>query len=312
MQDKRGRSRQENTAAHIFQRAKSGFVVFYNVKDSLVFLTLLSTVAERLEAKVISLCLMYNHIHILLETADAGLVRTFVRDLISSYARIYNKRYGLSGELFDRHGVSFKRGGKAIRTALAYVNNNPVEDRICRRAENWRWNFLSYNVPGAHPYSEKIVLAAASRRLRRAVGMVRHLRSSGIPPTYEALDKILAPLTQTEKQQVTDLIINEYLPVDQARASRFYGGYKEMLAAFAVNTGNEYDIVEPFDPHSGLAYKKMVNYLAAAHPSTTIGDITRLPMNIQSDFLAEFVRKCEVKLCHARKFLHLPDDPLGR
>ncbi len=312
MQDKRGRSRQENTAAHIFQRAKSGFVVFYNVKDSLVFLTMLSTAAERLEVKVIGLCLMYNHIHILLETADAGLVRTFVRDLISSYARIYNKRYGLSGELFDRHGVSFKRGGKAIRTALAYVNNNPVEDRICGRAENWRWNFLSYKAPGAHPYSEKIVLAAASRRLRRAVEMVRHLRSSGIPPTYEALDTILDPLTQAEKQQVTDLIINEYLPVDLARASWFYGGYKEMLAAFAVNTGNEYDIVEPFDPHSGLAYKKMVNHLAAAHPSTTIGDITRLPMNIQSDLLAEFVRKCKVKLCHARKFLHLPDDPLGR
>ena len=66
MQDKRGRSRQENTAAHIFQRAKSGFVVFYNVKDSLVFLTMLSTAAERLAVKVIGLCLMYNHIHILL------------------------------------------------------------------------------------------------------------------------------------------------------------------------------------------------------------------------------------------------------
>lgn len=312
MQDKRGRSRQENTAAHIFQRAKSGFVVFYNVKDSLVFLTLLSTVAERLVVKVIGLCLMYNHIHILLETADADLVRTFVRNLMSSYSRIYNKRYGLSGELFGRYGVSFKRGGKAIRTALAYVNNNPVEDRICSRAENWRWNFLSHNVPGAHPYSEKIILAAASRRLRRAVGMVRHLRSSGIPPTYAALDRILDPLTQTEKQQVTDLIINEYLPVDQARASMFYGGYREMLAAFAVNTGNEYDIVEPFDPHSGLAYKKMVNHLATSHPSITIGDIARLPMNMQSDLLAEFVRECEVKRCHALKFLHLPDDPLGR
>ena len=63
----RRKSHLGNTVAHIFQRARSGFVVFYNVKDSLFFITLLFVTARQHGIKVLGMCLMYNHIHMLNE-----------------------------------------------------------------------------------------------------------------------------------------------------------------------------------------------------------------------------------------------------
>ena len=302
----RGKSHQENTVAHVFQRARFGFVVFFNVKDSLFFITLLSVIAKRYGIKVLGLCLMYNHIHMLLETDDAEVIRKFVRDLMSAFSRHYNIRHGIPGKLFDRHGVSFKRGDKAIRTSLAYVNNNPVEDHICSKAEDWRWNLLSYSV-SKHPYSEKIALAVVSRRMRKAVAAVKYFKKTGEPLTYTILDAIFKGLSVDEAGQLVDHIISEYPIIDYDRAISYYGGYEKMLSAFANNTGSEYDINEPFDPHSGLAYRKMARYLASDHRFEDIGDVLRLPLPKLTGYLAEIIQRCNVRQCHAMKFLHIED-----
>lgn len=307
MEGLRRRSRQSNSAAHIFQRAVSGFVVFYNVKDSLFFLTLSYVIAKRCDVRIIGLCLMHNHVHILLDTCDLRLIRRFVRELMSYFSKSYNRRYGMTRALFDEFGVSFKKGDKEIRSALAYVNNNPVEDHICHRAEEWRWNFLAYSA-SANPFSEKIVLSSSSRRMRRAVAKVRFLRSSGQPLTYEVLDGLFGDLSALEKRQLVDLIVCEYSVVDFESAISYYGSYEEMLTAFASNTGSEYDISEPFDPHSGQAYGKMASYLAKDHRFRSIGDVLRLPLNMLTEYLGELVSHCGVRQCHAMKFLHIRQD----
>lgn len=307
MEGSRRRSRQLNSAAHIFQRAISGFVVFYNVKDSLFFLTLSYMIAKRCEVRLLGLCLMHNHVHVLLDTCDLRLIRRFVRELMSYFSKSYNRRYGVSGALFDKFGVSFKNGDKAIRSALAYVYNNPVEDHICHRAEEWRWNFLAYS-KSAHPFSEKIVLSSSSRRMRRAAERVRFLRSSGQPLTYEVLDGLFGDLSASEKRQLVDLIVCEYSVVDFESAISYYGSYEEMLTAFASNTGSECDFSEPFDPYSGQAYGKMASYLAKDGRYRSIGDVFRLPLNMLTEYLGELVSHCGVRQSHAMKFLHIRQD----
>lgn len=299
-----------NTVAHIFQRARNGFVVFYNVKDSLFFITSFCIIARRHGVKVLALCLMYNHVHILLDTDDKESIRLFIKELMSYFCKSYNRRYGLSGVLFDSYGVSLKKGDKAIRTALAYVNNNPVEDHICGKAEEWRWNFLAYS-DSEHPYSEKVNLGIASRRLRRAVAKVKYLHATERPLTYEVLDNLFDSLAIKEKQQLVDLIINEYAIVDFRLAISFYGDYDKMLIAFASNTGSEYEISEPFDPHSGQAYRKMADFLARDNRFKSIGEVINLPLGKLVEYLDELVSQCGVRQCHAMKFLHIIQNRLG-
>lgn len=104
-----------------------------------------------------------------------------------------------------------------------------------------------------------------------------------------------------------DYIISEYSIIDYECAISYYGCYDKMLAAFASNTGSEYDINEPFDPHSGQAYKKMVSYLANDRRFKGIADVLRLPLPKLTEYLAEITVRCGVKQCHAMKFLHIED-----
>lgn len=291
---------------HIFQRASHGFVVFYNSKDSLAFFTIFSILAARHNVRVLGLCVMHNHIHILLENATSAKVADFMRDLGSWFTKVYNSRYGLSGNLSGTYGLSVKKDDKAIRTALTYVNNNPVEGRMCHRAEEWRWNFIAY-ADSKHPYSEKIMLSRASAGLRRAIKKVEYFRTAGRPLLYDRLDELLDPLTVKEKQQLTDFIIRKYSCIDFVRAISFYGSYEKMIGAFSFNTGSEYDLDEPFDPKSGQAYGKMTRHLTSDKRFKDIGEIFRGPLEVRFEYYCELINRCLVSPAHAKKFLHIQD-----
>lgn len=293
-------------AVHVFQRASHGFVVFYNSKDSLVFFTIFCVLAVRHNVRVLGLCIMHNHIHILLEDVTSDEVANFMRNLNSWFTKVYNFRYGLSGNLSDTYGLSVKKDDKAVRTALAYVNNNPVESRMCHRAEEWRWNFIAY-AGSKHPYSEKVALSRASAGLRRSIKKVEYFRAAGKPLLYERLDELFDPLRGKEKRQLIDFIVQKYSCIDFSRAVSFYGSYEKMIGAFSFNTGSEYDLDEPFDPKSGQAYSKMTRCLADDKRFKDIGDIFRGPFEIRFEYFGELVNRCLVSPAHAKKFLHVRD-----
>ena len=295
---------QRGAVGHIFQRARSGFVVFYNVKDSLVFFTIFSLMAVKHKVRVLGLCLMYNHIHILVEAEDHKTVARFIQEFCSKFSKAYNARHGLTGRLFTTFGLSNKRGDKQVRTSLAYLYNNPVEDRICKRAEEWQWNFLAY-ADSDHPYSEKLILREASVGMRKAVAKVRTLHTHQRSLTYEVLDDLFKSLNMSEKMQLIDFIAREYSIIDFKRALGYYGSYGNMLTAFGSNTGSEYEIREPHDPHSGAAYRKMTHHLASDKRFSGIEDVLKLTAEARIDYLNELVSACDVSINHARKFLRI-------
>ena len=295
---------QRGAVGHIFQRARSGFVVFYNVKDSLVFFTIFSLTATKYKIRVLGLCLMYNHIHILVEAENHETVARFIQEFCSKFSKAYNARHGLKGRLFTTFGLSNKRGDKQVRTSLAYLYNNPVEDRICKRAEEWHWNFLAY-ADTDHPYSERLILREASVGMRKAVAKVKTLHTHQRPLTYQVLDDLFKSLNMSEKMQLIDFIAREYSVIDFKRTIGYYGSYVNMLTAFSSNTGSEYDIREPHDPHSGAAYRKMTHHLASDKRFSGIEDVLRLPAEERIAYINELVSTCGVSIEHARKFLRI-------
>ena len=297
---------QRGAVGHIYQRARSGFVVFYSVKDSLVFFTIFSFTATKYKIRVLGLCLMYNHIHVLIEAENHEIVARFVQEFSSKFSKAYNARHALKGRLFTTFGLSNKRGDKQIRTSLAYLYNNPVEDRICKRAEEWNWSFLAY-ADSDHPYSEKLVLREASVGMRKAARTVRTLHAHQRPLTYEVLDNLFKPLNINEKMQLIDFIVREYSVIDFKKAISYYGSYRNMLTAFSSNTGSEYDICEPHDPYSGAAYRNMSRHLAADKRFSGIDDVLHLHADERIAYLDEMIAACGVSLNHARKFLRIEE-----
>ena len=63
---------------HVYQRTISGFNIFYDLEDFLVFYTIFSVTARMYKVRVVSMCLMYNHVHVLVESESLVELSRFV------------------------------------------------------------------------------------------------------------------------------------------------------------------------------------------------------------------------------------------
>ena len=151
---------------HCYQNTRDGFLLFYSICDYLACFTIICTVARRHHVKVLSLCLMPDHLHGSFVADYIEELCAFVGHYTSSVARENNETCGHAGPLFNEpFGSAPKPGGKNGRTNLIYVGNNPVERHLADKAENYRWNFLAY-AESDHPFSAPIVKRKASGPLK--------------------------------------------------------------------------------------------------------------------------------------------------
>lgn len=130
---------------HIYQRTVSGFNIFYCAEDFLVFYTIVSVYAHKYDIVLLGLCQMIDHIHLLGSSRNLESMSRFISAYTSRFAKEFNRRTGRTGHLFEKeYGSAIKRETKKVRSAIAYLFNNPVEKMLCERAEEYRWNYLEY------------------------------------------------------------------------------------------------------------------------------------------------------------------------
>ena len=189
---------------HTYQRTMSGFNIFYEVEDYLVYYTIFSILAIRYGIVVYGLCLMIDHIHSLISASDRKAFCNFIRHVSLLFVKEYNKAHDRSGPFFEEgFGSAPKIGLKRLRTAIAYLFNNPVERFLCSKAQEYRWNFLPY-AQCRNPYSEPVRLRQASRALRKAIKEVDGTRERGQHITYTMIRRLFSTLDKQEKNQLTD------------------------------------------------------------------------------------------------------------
>lgn len=271
----KGRTRRfyKDILMHCYQRTTSNGLLAYSVSDFLVLLTIMSTAQKKYDLECIKLCFMFDHLH------WSGLCRrrqdlsAFVHDYTTLFVRERNRHFGLHGPLFcSPFGSAPKIGDKAARTNCIYVDNNPVERKMCERAEQYQWNFLAYAVSD-HPFSEPYRAREASTALRRARLVVKQRATSGRHLGYRLLSSFFAPLGKKEREQLTDYIITCYNFLDYPGAIRYFGSYEKMLAATHTTTGSEYDLNEIFIGKSDAVYYKLIRLVLARYRLTDIHEI---------------------------------------
>lgn len=251
----------EDEVHHIYQRTKNRFNIFYDLEDYLVYYTIFSIAARQYGVIVLGLCLMFDHIHMLIKTDARIRMSEFVRQVTCMFAREQNNDVGRKGSLFQaRFGSAPKRGMKLLRTAIAYLFNNPVEKKLCSRAEEYRWNFLAYAL-SPHPFSDPLISGHISRSLKRAIKEVDLAESEDRHLRYAQLKRLLSKLEERERMQLVDHIISIYKPFDYEAIIACYGSYEDMLTAINSNTGSEYDIKEERYRFSDIEYIRMGDIL---------------------------------------------------
>ena len=188
---------------HVYCRSANKAILFFDDIDRLAYYTAFSSRARKTGVVVLGLSIMFDHIHHLSAFATADGMSSFMRDHLSFFALEYNEDMGKHGPVFEKaYGNAPKYGDKKIRTAIAYVANNHTEKKLCARVEECRWNFVAY-LGSDYPFSERIQLDKASRKMRRSIAAVR---SCDGPIGYRRLRNLFDGLNEKEKEQLKEQI----------------------------------------------------------------------------------------------------------
>ena len=295
----------EGVVQHIYQRAKGKHLIFHSRRDCLVFFSILCVAAEKYGVRLLGVCLMVDHIHLLVEVTSLNQLSGFVRYYASAFSRVYRSEYPAVDFSFQSHyGRATKIGDKAIRTAIAYLYNNPVERQLSSRAENARWNFLAYARSKA-PFSERYVASRARRVMRMAVEEIKADRKEGRPICYQEMKRMMEGLGSSELDQLCDIIVGVYNVIDYEALISYYKDYGQMLMAINSNTGNEYDIKEDFVGGSDEIYLKMTRFLISSREVSDIGDLLRMPEDGRRRMREPLSLFTGASFKQVDKFLHL-------
>lgn len=243
---------------HVYQRTKGGMNIFYDLEDYIVFYTVFSVVSKLYKISVLELCMMIDHVHILLSSEVLSEISRFIQHYTSLFMREYNNGIGRKGSLFHKSfGSAPKKGSKMIRSAIVYIGNNPVEKGLCSKAAEYRWNFLAY-MSADDPFSKSGPLCGYSLRLRNAMREVAGCSQRGEYLSYAKVRRMYGRLREHEKEILTDYVIKTYFPFAKEELLSFYNSYDDMLNAMDSTSGSEYDIKEKYYYGTDLIYEDMM------------------------------------------------------
>lgn len=290
---------------HTYQRSVSGFNIFYEVEDYLVYYTIFSVMSRRYGMVVYGLCLMIDHIHTLTSTSSCMTFSKFMSNVAIQFVKEYNRYHNRVGPLFSEcFGSAPKAGLKLLRTAIAYLFNNPVERLLCKRAQEYRWNFLAY-AASDNPFSDPLVLKKASRRLRRALKEVDGTVKRNEYMTYVQLKRMFVGMDSREKNQLIDYIIVRYniIRYDDL-TTKCYDGYENMLIAINSNAGSEYEVQELRYGRSDAEYRYLYKYVHEKGFKDA-GEVISLPTDSKFKLMVDMMNETSVSKLLICKFLHL-------
>jgi REP element-mobilizing transposase RayT len=125
---------------HVTACGNDGRVIFFDISDREVFLTMVSRIAREHRWVVYAYSLMTNHLHLVLQLHRGGL-SAGMHSLIGGYSRRTNRRFERTGHLFhNRFYAGLIERDEHLLEACRYVVLNPVRAGICRRPEDWPWS----------------------------------------------------------------------------------------------------------------------------------------------------------------------------
>ena len=125
---------------HITSRGDRREAIYDNDEDRETWLEIFGSTCKRFNWRCHGYCLMDNHYHIVIETAEANLSKG-MRQLNGVYTQYYNRKYGRAGHVFQGRykGILVERDEYLLELAR-YVVLNPIRANMIKNIETWKWS----------------------------------------------------------------------------------------------------------------------------------------------------------------------------
>jgi putative transposase len=133
----------------VFNRGNHKDVIFRDIADRKYFLSKLDEFCERDRISINVFCLMDNHFHLVLRQDGLTALPATMRSFLAGYVRMYNRRYGTVGSLFQgRFNAKHVYDEGYLAQVSRYIHLNPHPFADYRK---YRWSsYREYaeSVPG--------------------------------------------------------------------------------------------------------------------------------------------------------------------
>jgi putative transposase len=126
---------------HIYNRGAYRKKIFFEEENYRFLIRQIKKYTGQYSVSLIAYCLMPNHYHLLLRLDPAGNMGQCLRSIFMSYTQAVNKRYHLSGTLFQGQCKQVHVAtDEYCKHLIRYIHLNPVEAKLCNFAEEWSFS----------------------------------------------------------------------------------------------------------------------------------------------------------------------------
>ena len=177
---------------HITVRGNNKKNIYIDDSDRWNWMSVFAEVAERYNWACYSYCLMNNHYHLLVQTAEGNLSQG-MRQLNGVYTQRFNRSHGRVGHLFQgRYKAILVQRDAYFLELCRYIVLNPVRAGIVPSAEEWPWSSYQYIIrqqqSPAWFHCNKLLLKFASDRGEAVSEYVDFVsRGVGLPSVWDRL-----------------------------------------------------------------------------------------------------------------------------
>ena len=138
---------------HVLNRANRRVRIFHKPGDYDAFLNVLAEGLQRVPCRLLGLCLMPNHWHLILWPTQDGQLSQLMAWVSNTHVKRYRQHYNdrIGGHLYQGRFKSFPVQEDAhLLTVFRYVEANPLRANLAQQAGDWPWSSFALrgrNVP---------------------------------------------------------------------------------------------------------------------------------------------------------------------
>jgi REP element-mobilizing transposase RayT len=202
---------------HVTSRGDRQEDIFEDDDDRVEWLSLLGCVCGRFNWRIHAYCLMDNHYHFVVETAEGNLSKG-MRQLNGVYTQYFNRQHSRAGHVFQGRFKAILVEKEAYLLELSrYVVLNPIRAKMVKNIEDWKWsNYLAFcGLQNKQEWLEADWILGQFSKYRAVA--IKHYRNFvregvGLPPIWSNLQKQIylgtdqfvgAMLEEVKKQSVS-------------------------------------------------------------------------------------------------------------
>ena len=112
--------------------------IFETFEQKTMYLSLINKYKDEFAVKLITYCVMDNHVHLLIFVQNLELLSDFMHKVNGTYGNYYNKEKERVGFVFrNRFKSEIVAVEKYIFNCIDYIHNNPVKAGICQQPSQY-------------------------------------------------------------------------------------------------------------------------------------------------------------------------------